>query len=117
MEQKYQPVRVLFSREEYALLRELSKKIHITKDSIVIKKLLQESREEFDEDNKSGIFVEFHRNKVESEEKSVMVYPDKELYGWLRGYASKISVSVPWMIRYIICPELKKVEESIRKGG
>lgn len=105
--QKYKAVRVPFSSEEKKQLKKFSEKVHLDKDSVVIKKIIQESRDIFHENNKFGIYVEFA--KPVKRECLVTVYFEPELYNWLKEITLKLDhVTMPWFIRYLVCPKIKE---------
>jgi hypothetical protein len=112
---KYRPVRVPFSEHEYDLYRKLSASLHISKDSVVLRKIIKDKKDWLDNNSKVGIFISYG---VEiRREKYITVYLEEKLYAWLSDHARKLQVSVPWLIRYLVLPDLKSFEHKERLGS
>lgn len=106
----YHPTRLYFSADEYDLIKSVGESMHICKDSTMLLKIIQDSRVEFEKNNKFGVFIEY--GEPARCEKVVMIYPKNELHNWLVNYAEKLNVSLQWISRYLVLQEIKKYKES-----
>jgi hypothetical protein len=109
---KYRPVKVPFSKHEYDLFKKLSASLHLNKDSIVIRKIVKDKQDWLENNSKVGIFMPYGEKLLR--EKYIVVYPEEKLYAWLSNHASKLHVTVPWLIRYLVLPDLKSIEHKER---
>ena len=91
---------VPLSKKEYKALEKIGEEYYTKRVTTVIKNIVRDEKKDFEEKNKTGIYVKY-MDELKAEEK-VRV-------NFVRRYSKKIGVPLSWFVRFMILPRIEQV--------
>lgn len=98
---------VPLSKKEYKALEKIGEEYYTKRVTTVIKNIVRDEKKDFEEKNKTGIYVKY-MDELKAEEK-VRVNFDAYTNDFVRRYSKKIGVPLSWFVRFMILPRIEQV--------